>query len=82
MQNKIILICCDIIELMKLKLNADLASNKSGDIVEVRESFGIPTSKYWRQRIKDSAVDNCVEIIKQKKIVRKKIEKEVLNDNQ
>ena len=67
---------------MKLKLNTDLACHKSGDIVEVIDASGIPTSKYWRQRIKDSAVDNCVEIIKQKKMVRKKIEKEVLNDNQ
>ena len=67
---------------MKLKLNTDLELNKQGDIVEVSDTLGIPHSQYWRQRLKDAVIDNCVEVIKEKKMVRKKIEKEVLNDNQ
>jgi len=71
---------------MKLKLNRNLALHEAGDIVEVEAVNGVPVNSYWRKRLKDSQFDNCVEIIKEKKIVRKKIEKdkksEVLNDSQ
>lgn len=71
---------------MKLKLNRNLALYEAGDIVEVEAVDGVPVNSYWRKRLKDSQFDNCVEIIEEKKIVRKKIAKneksEVLNDSQ
>lgn len=71
---------------MKLKLNRNLALYKAGDIVEVESVGGVPVNGYWRRRLKDSQFDNCVEIIEEKKVVRKKIAKdkksEVLNDSQ
>lgn len=48
---------------MKLKLNTDLAGYKKGSIVDVGEK----PSQYWRNRIKDSKIDKCVEIVKKKK---------------
>lgn len=71
---------------MKLKLNRNLVFHEAGDIVEVEAVDGVPVNGYWRKRLKDSQLDNCVEIIEEKKVVRKKIGKdkksEVLNDSQ
>jgi hypothetical protein len=71
---------------MKLKLNRNLALYEAGDIVEVEAVDGVPVNGYWRKRLKDSQFDNCVEIIEEKKVVRKKNAKdkksEVLNDSQ
>ena len=71
---------------MKLKLNRNLALYEAGDIVEVEAVDGVPVNIYWRKRLNDAQFDNCVEIIEEKKVVRKKIAKdeksEVLNDSQ
>ena len=71
---------------MKLKLNRNLELYEAGDIVEVEAVDGVPVNSYWRNRLKDSQLDNCVEIIEEKKVVRKKNAKdkksEVLNDSQ
>lgn len=71
---------------MKLKLNRNLALHEAGDIIDVESVDGVPVNSYWRKRLNDAQFDNCVEIIQEKKIVRKKIEKEikseVLNDSQ
>lgn len=71
---------------MKLKLNRNLALHEAGDIVEVEAVDGVPVNNYWRKRLSDAQFDNCVEIIEEKKVVRKKISKdkksEVLNDSQ
>ena len=41
---------------------------KVGDIVEVKIDEGkIPVDKFWRQRFKDAVIDNCIEIINNKK---------------
>lgn len=52
---------------MKLKLNQDLKTPKGklvkDSIIEVADIDGVPTDKFWRNRIKDSAIDNCVEIV-------------------
>ena len=52
---------------MNLKLNQDLKTPKGklvkGSTIEVADIDGVPTDKFWRDRIKDSAIDNCVEIV-------------------
>ena len=53
----------DKIESKQLKLNADLKGHKSGQIIAIECINGVPVDKYWRDRIKDSATDNCVEIL-------------------
>lgn len=51
---------------MKLKLNQDLKTPKGklikDSIVEVVDIDGVPSDRFWRNRLKDSAIDNCVEI--------------------
>lgn len=55
----------------KLKLNKDFPARglKKGSMVNVElDSNNIPLDLYWRRRLKDSAIDDCVEIIGNKKI--------------
>jgi hypothetical protein len=52
---------------MKLKLNQNLKFKnkeyKKDSIIEVEDVDNIPTDLFWRNRLKDSAIDNCVEIV-------------------
>jgi len=68
---------------MKLKLNSNLKSHKKDDIISIDDKEGIPTDIYWRNRLKDSEIDNCVEIINEnkKEIVEKKIEPNKVIEN-
>lgn len=57
----------------KLKLNTALRGYSAGAQVNVRvDKKGIPLDPYWRDRLKDSRIDNCVEILP--KIKKKKEE--------
>lgn len=53
---------------MKLVLNnPDLAKahgKKPGDTIEVKDKNGVPVDRYWRNRLKDSALDKCVSVVK------------------
>lgn len=51
---------------MKIKLNVNLKGYKKGSIIDIYEIEGIPKDQYWRNRLKDSKIDNCIEIIKEK----------------
>lgn len=49
---------------MQLKLNCDLPPKKKGDVISVEcDEYGVPLEHYWRNRLKDSAIDNCVEVV-------------------
>ena len=49
---------------MKLKINTDsLPGHSSGDEIEVETKGGIIKDKYWRNRLMDSKIDNCVSIV-------------------
>ena len=53
---------------MKLQLNQNLSTPKGkllkGAIVEVEsDKNSIPLNSFWRRRLADSAIDNCVVII-------------------
>lgn len=46
----------------KLKLNRDLRGFKAGQVIDVQvDASGVPTDKFWRNRVKDAEIDNCVE---------------------
>jgi hypothetical protein len=53
---------------MKLKLNNNFTykgkAHKKGDIITVADDGSIPLDAFWRGRLKDSTIDNCVEIVK------------------
>lgn len=49
---------------IKLKLNNDLAGKKSGaEIFVDTDNEGIPLEHYWRNRLADAEIDNCVSIL-------------------
>lgn len=62
---------------MKLLINksfrSPLGKVNVGDIVEVKDDGNnIPLDRFWRNRIKDSKIDNCVETVKTTKKQTKK----------
>ncbi len=57
--------------MIKLKVNQNLRTPKGkvleGTIIELEcDSQNIPLDSFWRNRLIDSALDNCVEIYKSK----------------
>lgn len=64
----------------EIQINSDFVTGyKSGDIVNVKfDDNNIPLDKFWRNRLKDSAIDNCCEIIEEKeKLKAPKIDEKV-----
>ena len=62
--------------MIKLKLNADLDGFKSGAIISLpTDREGNIENSFWARRLKDSQVDNCVDVfIENKKSNKKKDE--------
>ena len=64
--------------LKELKINKSISTpigkKMKGDIISIEcDANSIPLDLFWRSRVKDSAIDNCVEFIeKEKPIVTKK----------
>jgi hypothetical protein len=53
---------------MKIKLNTDLNGFKMGRVINVdTDASGTVVDKFWRARLKDSEIDNCVEVVIEKK---------------
>lgn len=54
------------------KLNKDLKDKKTGEILNLKvDKNGVPIEQYWRRRLKDSKIDNCMEPVKAKKEAKK-----------
>ena len=50
---------------ISLKINKPFSGKKKGDIVEISvDKYGVPLDAYWRNRLKDSVIDSCIELIK------------------
>jgi len=54
-------------EFIKLKINADLAGCKKGQVITLKSKNKMPLDIYWRKRVRDSIHDNCVEMVENKK---------------
>ena len=54
---------------MQIKLNQNLRTPQGqllkDTIIEINDENGVPTDLFWRNRLKDSAIDNCIEVINQ-----------------
>jgi hypothetical protein len=54
---------------MQIKLNQNLKTPQGqllqGTIIEINDEHGVPTDLFWRNRLKDSAIDNCIEVVDQ-----------------
>jgi len=49
---------------IKLKINTALRGYAVGRIVSIEsDSKGTTLDKYWRRRLKDAEIDNCVEVV-------------------
>lgn len=53
---------------IKLKINTNLktpqGAYKKGEIILIEaDKEGTPLNHFWRNRLKDSSIDNCVEVI-------------------
>lgn len=52
---------------INLKINSSLKAHKIGDIIAVPvDENGNIIDNYWRRRLLDAKIDNCVEIFKEK----------------
>lgn len=53
------------------KLNYDLKDKnrtyKKGGMVKVKMKDDVPVNKFWRDKLKDSKIDNCMELVETKK---------------
>jgi hypothetical protein len=59
--------------MIKLRLNTDLLKHKAGAVIKLEsDNDGNPLDSFWARRIKDSEIDNCVEIITEAKKSNKK----------
>ncbi len=53
---------------LKIKLNCDLNGFKAGNVIFINvDEHNVPLDIFWRRRLKDSAIDNCIEVVKDKK---------------
>lgn len=46
-----------------VKINT-VPGHPKGKVIELPAKDGVPVLRFWRDRIKDSAIDNCLEIVK------------------
>ena len=61
---------------IKLLINFDFGEHKKGTEIEVETKDKIIIDPFWRARLKDSEIDNCVSIVKSKSKVKIKQESE------
>jgi hypothetical protein len=48
----------------RIKLNAPLRGHATGSEVTIKvDGDGVPMERYWRDRLHDAKVDNCIEFI-------------------
>jgi len=53
---------------VKIKINIPLRNYKKNEIIDIQvDKDDIPQERYWRNRIRDAKIDNCVTIKKRKK---------------
>jgi len=57
---------------IKIKINKNLPNFSAGTELTLSvDDFGTPFDNFWRNRLKDSSIDNCIEIIKSTKKSKK-----------
>ena len=59
------------VETKEVRVNMDLATFKEGQIVKLKFKNGVPVDRFWRRRLQDARIDNCVQVIEDAKPVKK-----------
>lgn len=61
---------------MQIKLNQNLRTPQGqlvkDTIIDINDEDGVPTDLFWRNRLKDSAIDNCIQVVDQVILTQKK----------
>lgn len=61
---------------MQIKLNQNLRTPQGqlvkDAIIDINDEDGVPTDLFWRNRLKDSAIDNCIQVVDQVILTQKK----------
>jgi hypothetical protein len=61
---------------MKLKVNVSLRGAPAGSVILIQtDNDGIPLDRYWRRRLVDAKIDNCVEVVSESGTVPEKRKK-------
>ena len=65
---------------MKIILKQDLRTPtgklRAGDEVIIAcDNDGLPLDNFWRNRLRDSAIDNCLEVVNEGEIIKTKNKK-------
>ena len=56
---------------IKLKINFDFGKYKKDRVIRTTtDDNGIILDRYWRQRLKDSEIDGCISVVKEKREVK------------
>ena len=59
-----------------LLIKANIGGKNKGDLISIEvDREGTPINRYWRDRVKDSEIDNCVEFVDEKEPEKKKSNK-------
>ena len=62
--------------ILKQGLRTPTGKLKAGDeVIIVCDNDDLPLDNFWRNRIKDSAIDNCLEVINEGEIIKTKNKK-------
>ena len=62
-----------IMNKIQIKINKALPGFRIGQSLTIEvDDNGLPLIKFWRDRLKDSEIDGCIEVVKQKKAVKQK----------
>lgn len=56
---------------ISIKVLKDLPGHRIGQVIKVQSAGGIPVLKFWRDRLRDSKIDGCIEVVKTKKPIKK-----------
>lgn len=50
--------------MLKVLVNIDMLGVKKGETINLQtDKFGTPLKRFWRNRLKDSKIDNCITVI-------------------
>ena len=50
-----------------IKVLMNIPGYKAGKKVKVETNGGVPVLKFWRDRLRDAEIDNCVKVLKSTK---------------
>ena len=70
---------------LKLKINADgLAKGiKKGDVITIDvDEHNTPFDFFWFRRLRDSRLDNCVQIVEERKESKRSKSEDITNDSE